>query len=126
LQALAQLHRRGLDALALGFHLAFGLVALAVEDAGERAAMLAIDATDVSMFRLIVGGLTGSLERRVEASVKRDIEPAVLQICHQLPQLRDSQQALAASLAEFRPYATLDDADIADCERDMRSELATR
>jgi hypothetical protein len=95
-------------------------------DAGERAAMLAIDATDVSMFRLIVGGLTGSLERRVEASVKRDIEPAVLQICHQLPQVRDSQQALAASLAEFRPYATLDDADIADCERDMRSELATR
>jgi hypothetical protein len=95
-------------------------------DAGERAAMLAIDATDVSMFRLIVGGLTGSLERRVEASVKRDIEPAVLQLCHQLPQVRDSQQALAASLAEFRPYATLDDADIADCERDMRSELATR
>ena len=95
-------------------------------DAGERAAMLAIDATDVSMFRLIVGGLTGSLERRVEATVRRELQPMVLQICHRLPQLRDSQQALAASLPAFRPYATLDDADIADCERDMRSELATR
>jgi hypothetical protein len=95
-------------------------------DAGERAAMLAIDATDVSMFHLIVGGLTGSLERRVEATVRREIQPMVLQICHRLPQLRDSQQALAASLPAFRPYATLDDADIADCERDLRRELATR
>lgn len=95
-------------------------------DAGEHAAMLAIDATDVSLFRLIVGGLTGSLERRVEATVQRDIQPAVLQICRQLPQLRDSQQALAASVPEFRPYATLDADDVADCERDIRRDLAAR
>ncbi|GAA5009336.1 hypothetical protein FNZ56_02405 [Pseudoluteimonas lycopersici] len=95
-------------------------------DAGEHAAMVAIDLTNVSLFRLIVGGMTGSLERRVEASVKRDIEPAVLQICRQLPQLRDSQQALATSVPEFRPYATLDDDDVADCESDIRNDLATR
>jgi len=95
-------------------------------DAGEHAAMVAIDLTNVSLFRLIVGGMTGSLERRVEASVKRDIEPAVLQICRQLPQLRDSQQALAASVPEFRPYATLDDDDVEDCESDIRNDLATR
>lgn len=95
-------------------------------DAGERAAMLAIDATNVSLFHLIVGGMTGSLERKVEAGVKREIHPMVLQICRRLPQLRDSQQALAASLAAFRPYATLDEDDIANCESDMRSELATR
>ena len=95
-------------------------------DAGEQAAMVAIDLTNVSLFRLIVGGMTGSLERRVEASVKRDIAPAVLQICRQLPRLRDSQQALAANVPEFRPYATLDDDDVADCERDIRNDLATR
>ena len=95
-------------------------------DAGEHAAMVAIDLTNVSLFRLIVGGMTGSLERRVEASVKRDIEPAVLQICRQLPQLRDSQQALATSVPEFRPYATLDDDDVEDCESDIRNDLATR
>jgi hypothetical protein len=95
-------------------------------DAGEHAAMLALDLTNVSMFRLIVGGLTGSLERRVEASVKRDIEPAVLRICRQLPELRDSQQALAASVPEFRPYATLDEEDVEDCESDIRRDLATR
>jgi hypothetical protein len=95
-------------------------------DAGEHAAMLAIEATDVSLFRLIVGGLTGSLERRVEATVQRDIQPAVLRICRQLPQLRDSQQALAVSVPEFRPYATLDEHDVEDCERDIRHDLATR
>ena len=95
-------------------------------DAGEHAAMLAIDATDVSLFRLIVGGLTGSLERRIETSVKQNIEPAVLQICRRLPQLRDSQQALAASVPEFRPYATLEQDDVDDCEHDVRDELASR
>ncbi|MDR7098766.1 hypothetical protein J2X04_001113 [Lysobacter niabensis] len=95
-------------------------------DAGEQAAMLAIDATDVSLFRLIVGGLTGSLERRVEATVQREIQPLVLQICHRLPQLRDSQQALAVSVPEFRPYATLDADDVENCERDIRKDLVAR
>jgi hypothetical protein len=95
-------------------------------DAGEQAAMLAIDATDVSLFRLIVGGLTGSLEHRVEATVQREIQPMVLQICHRLPQLRDSQQALVASVPEFRPYATLDADDVENCERDIRKDLAAR
>lgn len=95
-------------------------------DAGEKAALLAIDATDVSLFRLIVGGLTGSLERRVDATVRREIQPAVLQICQRLPQLRGSQQALAASVPAFLPYATLTAEDVAGCERDVRSELAAR
>ncbi|HVI60180.1 MAG TPA: hypothetical protein VM619_15080 [Luteimonas sp.] len=95
-------------------------------DAGERAAMLAIDATDVSLFRMFVGAMTGSLERRVKATVVREIQPAVLRICQRLPQLRESQQALATSLPEFRPYATLEEDDVEDCERDVRSELAMR
>ena len=93
-------------------------------DAGEQAAMLAIDATDVSLLSLIVGGLTGSLERRVEATVKESIKPMVLQICRQLPQLRQSQQALAVSVPDFRPYATLEADDVEDCERDVGKELA--
>ncbi|QNP40841.1 YggN family protein [Lysobacter solisilvae (ex Woo and Kim 2020)] len=94
--------------------------------AGEKAAMLAIEATDVSLFRLIVGGLSGSLERKVEATVQREIQPMVLQICRRLPQLRDSQQALAASVPEFRPYATLDRDDVENCERDIRKDMAAR
>lgn len=95
-------------------------------EAGEKAALLALDAVDVSMFQLIVGGLTGSLERRVEATVQRELQPAVLQICRRLPRLRDSQQVLASSVPAFRPYATLQDDDVAHCEADVRRDLATR
>ena len=94
---------------------------------GQRSADAALDAVgNGSMLGLIWGGLTGSLERRVEQMVKREIEPAVRGICRQLPGLRDSQQRLAASLPQFKPYATLDAGDIADCESDVRQEFAVR
>ncbi len=95
-------------------------------DGGEKAAMAALDATDVSLFRLIVGGLSGSLERRVEATVKQHVEPLVRQICHRLPQVLESQQQLAASLPQFKPYASLERDDIDDCERELRNEFAAR
>jgi hypothetical protein len=95
-------------------------------DAGEKAALVALEATDVSMFQLIVGGLTGSIERRVESVVQQELKPAILQICRRLPALRDSQQALAGKLAAFRPYATLQEDDVRNCEADVRRDLATR
>lgn len=95
-------------------------------DAGEQAAMAALEATDVSLFSLIVGGLSGSLERRVEASVKQHLEPLVVQICGRLPQVLESQQRLATRLPRFQPYANLQREDIHDCERDIRKEFAAR
>jgi hypothetical protein len=95
-------------------------------DGGELAAMAALDATDVSLFRLIVGGLSGSLERRVEASVKQHVEPLVRQICQRLPQVLESQRQLAANLPQFKPYANLERQDIDDCESEIRSEFAAR
>lgn len=95
-------------------------------DAGERAAMLAIEVADVGMIRLMFSAMSGGLERKVKDAVAREIQPAVLRICRSLPRLRDSQQSLAASLPEFRPYATLEEGDMDDCERDVRDELAMR
>lgn len=95
-------------------------------EGGEQVAMAALDATDVSLFRLIVGGLSGSLERRVEASVKQHVEPMVRQICRRLPDVLASQQQLSASLPQFQPYATLEREDVDDCERDFRNEFAAR
>ena len=95
-------------------------------DLGERGAEVALEAVDRPLLSLIIGGLTGSLERRVEATVKREIEPGVRQICGRLPALRVSQQQLAASLPQFRPYATLEADDVADCEAGVRREFATR
>lgn len=93
-------------------------------DGGEKAAMAALEATDVSLFSLIVGGLTGSLERRVEATVKQHVVPLVRNICQRLPEVLESQQELSTSLPQFRPYATLERNDIEDCERDVLDEFA--
>ena len=101
-------------------------VARAGLQAGEKAALVALDATDMSMFGLIVGGLTGSLERRIENTVKKELQPAIVQICRRLPQLHAAQQSLAASIPAFRPYATLRREDVADCERDVQRDLAMR
>ena len=95
-------------------------------DGGEKVALAALDATDVSLFSLIVGGLSGNLERRVDASVKQHVEPRVRQICQRLPQVLESQQQLAAELPQFQPYANLERDDIDDCERNLRNEFAAR
>ena len=95
-------------------------------DIGERSAQIAIDAVDRGLFSLIVGALTGSLEHKLEKTIKATVEPGVLQICRSLPSLLDSQQRLAASLPQFRPYATLEADDVADCENEVRNEFARR
>ncbi|KAF1697779.1 YggN family protein [Pseudoxanthomonas koreensis] len=94
-------------------------------DIGERSAQLAIDAVDRGLFSLMFSAMTGSLERRIEKTVKEAIEPGLLQICDSLPALMDSQQRLATRLPQFRPYATLEADDVNDCADDMRSEFAT-
>jgi hypothetical protein len=95
-------------------------------DAGEKAAMAALEATDVSLFSLVVGGLTGGLERRIEKTVKQHIEPMVTQICQRLPEVLASQQALAASLPQFRPYADLEQDDVESCDSGLRHDIALR
>ena len=96
-------------------------------DIGQRSAEAALDAVgDSSLFGLVFSAMTGSLERRVERVVKQEIEPGVRGICRQLPALMDSQQRLASSLPQFRPYATLEADDVDDCEKQVRNEFASR
>ena len=101
-------------------------IAKAGIDIGERSALLALDTVDRGLFSLIVGALTGSLEQKLEKTIKATVEPGVLQICRSLPSLLDSQQRLAASLPQFRPYATLEADDMEDCENQVRHEFARR
>ena len=103
------------------------VVAKAGIDVGQRSADAALAALgEGSWVGLLVGAVTGSLERRVERVVKQEIEPAVRGICRQLPAMMDSQQRLSASLPQFRPYASLEADDVANCERDLRDEFASR
>ena len=101
-------------------------VAMRGIDIGERSGQAALDAVGTSWVGMLFGAMTGGLERRVERVVKQEIEPGVRQICRQLPEVRDAQQRLAAGIASFRPYATLEADDIRDCEADVRREFASR
>lgn len=95
-------------------------------DIGQRSADAALQAMgNGSVLGLLFGAMTGSLEDRVERLVRQEIEPGVRGICRQLPGVMASQQRLAANLPQFRPYATLEQDDIDDCERDVRDEFAS-
>jgi hypothetical protein len=95
-------------------------------DIGQRSAELALAAVDVSFASLLFGAVTGGLERRIERTVAREVEPAVRGLCRQLPALRATQQRLATSVPQFRPYANLRQEDIDDCQRLGRDAFATR
>lgn len=99
-------------------------IAQAGIDIGERSAMMALDMVDRGLFGLVFSAMTGSLERRMEKTIKEAIEPGVVQICQRLPALHASQQQLATSLPSFRPYATLEADDVEDCEDEIRREFA--
>ena len=94
-------------------------------DIGQKSADAALDAVDGSWLSLMFGAMTGSLERRIERTVREQVEPGVRGICRMLPRVMDSQQRLAASLPQFRPYATLERDDVADCENNVRREFAS-
>ena len=100
-------------------------IALSGIDIGEKSAEAALEAVDRSWFGLMFSAMTGSLERRIEHVVRQQVQPAVIAICRQLPAVMASQQRLASSLPQFRPYATLEADDITDCEDEVRQEFAS-
>lgn len=99
-------------------------IALAGIEIGEKSAEAALDVVEGSWLSLAFRALTGTLDRRIERMVHEHVGPAVVGICRQLPEVMEAQQELAASLPQFRPYATLEQRDIDDCEHDVRTEFA--
>ncbi len=65
----------------------------------------------------IFSGDTESIEKKVEAKAEK-IEDSARALCDQLPLLMASQEKLAASLPEFKPYATMTAEDTKDCHTD--------
>lgn len=84
-------------------------------DLGMKAASEAI----ASIFR----GDTDEVERRIEAEAEA-IKEAALQLCNQLPPLLRAQDALAAAVPEFAPYARMTVAEIDSCQRDIGEDGA--
>ena len=101
-------------------------IALAGITIGQEAADAALDAVGGSFISILFNALSGRLEHQVERVVEQKVQPLALSICRELPAVMASQQRLSKSLPAFRPYATLEQSDIDDCEGDIRNEFASR
>jgi len=71
----------------------------------------------------IFGGKEGekAFEQRMEAKGKQ-IEAEAMELCTRLPGLLASQQALSASVPEFKPYARMTQDDVDDCGKDAKDK----
>lgn len=83
---------------------------------GKQGAQLAGKAVGEAV-RGVLAGDPDSVGNKVEAEAKK-IEAQAKQICTHLNGLRAAQDALAAQLPEFQPYANIDQHDVDDCGKD--------
>lgn len=98
---------------------------------GVAEAGMAIGAKGADIAGEALGGVVGAIfggkdgekdfEQRMEAQGKR-IEAEAMRLCTQMPALLASQQALSASLPEFKPYARMTQEDIDDCGKDGKDK----
>lgn len=88
-------------------------VALAGAKIGLQGAELATTAMGEA-FRGILSGETEQIEARIEAEAAK-IQAQVATLCDKLPPLLETQQALAASIPELEPYATMTQDDVDQC-----------
>lgn len=86
---------------------------------GVQGAQLGVEAAGGAISSLLTGK-GEAFEARMQAEAAR-IDDQALQLCDLLPPLLASQQALAAALPAFAPYATMDSSSIDRCRaRDGR------
>lgn len=71
----------------------------------------------------IFSGNSEEIERNVEAEAKK-LQAEARVLCTKLPAMLETQQRLAASLPEFKPYATMTQEDVDDCLKDVEEEGA--
>lgn len=100
-------------ALLLDYRKQIEAVASAGMDIGVAGANLGVKAAGEAL-KGVFSGDTSGIEARVNAEASK-IEAQAKQLCTLLPAMMAKQQALAAALPAFKPYATMDQSDIDDC-----------
>jgi len=94
------------------------VVAIAMDgmDVGLAGAKLGASAAGEALKGIFSGDSEG-IEKRINAEAEK-IEAQAKRICNRMPAMLASQQALAAALPAFKPYATMDQSDVDDCGKD--------
>lgn len=88
--------------------------------AGARIGLQGADLATAAMgeaFRGALGGDTEGMEARIEAEAEK-IKAEAVKLCDHLQPLYDTQQALAASIPELGPYASMTQDDIDECREE--------
>lgn len=102
-------------ALAYRAHLA------TVAETGARVGLQGAELAGQAMKEAAKAALTGG-DVDVEARIKAEadaVRASAKVLCDHLPALYESQQALAAAVPEFAPYATMEPKDYTDCHDEV-------
>ena len=89
-------------------------IALAGMDIGVAGANLGVKAAGEAL-KGVFSGQTEGIEQRVNAEADK-LKVQAKGLCDKLPAMLATQQALAASLPAFAPYATMDQTDVDGCD----------
>ncbi|CAN7317443.1 hypothetical protein LJR168_001702 [Pseudoxanthomonas sp. LjRoot168] len=82
---------------------------------GMEGARVGIDAAASALKGVLAGQSGDEIGQQVGEQAKAKIKPMVAQLCTRMPGLLAAQQALAAAVPEFKPYANMDQSDVDDC-----------
>jgi hypothetical protein len=86
-------------------------------DTGKAGADVGLAAAN-EVVKGLASGNTSQIGAKVEAKA-RDVKRQAAKMCDDLVAMRAAQEALAATLEQFRPYTVVSDKDVADCRKDL-------
>jgi hypothetical protein len=92
-----------------------------VAESGMEIGVHGADLATKAMGEAFKGIFSGKSEKEIEQSVEAEaakIKMAAAKLCGRLPAMMASQQKLAATVPEFKPYATMTQEDIDECLED--------
>lgn len=98
-------------------------------DIAEAGIAIGVQGADLGMkaaseaLKGIFSGDTESIEKRMQAEGKK-MEAEAMKLCERMPAMLASQNALAAAVPEFKPYATMDQSDVDNCNHDGNNTYA--
>ncbi len=102
------------------YHEAAMLLGTHGKDVGIAGAKVGAEAVGAVVSGLLKGE-PDSIGPKVEAKAEA-VKQAAGRLCDDVAAMRRAQDALAADLEAFRPYATIDDHDVADCREGTDSD----
>ncbi|QNP40842.1 YggN family protein [Lysobacter solisilvae (ex Woo and Kim 2020)] len=98
---------------------------IAVAEGGMEIGVQGADLAAKALGEAAKGLFSGKSEEEITQSIEAEaagIKAAAAKLCERLPPMMEAQQKLAASLPEFKPYATMTKDDIDDCMKNSEGD----